>query len=45
MDCLLFFVLGTSKGIYGRVLTCDSALSWQPYSVAPVGDQAASMVT
>ena len=41
--CLLFFyVLATSKVISGRVLTCDSAHSWELYSAASVGNQATS---
>ena len=43
--CLLFCVLATYKVISGWVTTCDSAHSWWLYSVAPLGNQAASIMT
>ena len=42
---LLFYVLATSKIISWWVPTCDSAHSWQLYSAASLGHQAASTIT
>ena len=42
---LFFYILATSKAISGRVPTCDSVHSWQPYSAAPLGNQVVSTMT
>ena len=42
---LLFYVLSTFNVISGLVLTSDSVHSWQLYSVPPLGDQTASIMT
>ena len=41
----LFDVLATSKVIPAWALTCDSAHSWQLYSIAPLGGLAAITMT
>ena len=43
--CFLFYILATSKVISGRVQTYDSVHSWQLYSAASLGHQAASTMT
>ena len=46
IDWLLeLYILATSKDISGRVPTCDSVHSWHLYSVASLGDKAASIMT
>ena len=42
---LLFYVLATSKVISGWVPPCDNAHSWQLYSAASLGHQAAGTIT
>ena len=42
---LLVYVLATSIVTSGRVLTCDSAYSWQLYSAGTLGNQAVSTMT
>ena len=41
----MFSILATSKVISEQVSTCTSAHSWRLYSVAPLGDQAATTMT
>ena len=45
ISLLLFYVLAKSKVISGRVPTSDCAHSWRHYSVASLGNQAASTMT
>ena len=42
---LLFYALATSMVISGQVLTPDSAHSWRPFSVSPLGDHVTSSLT